>query len=171
MSAHASPQIVVMGVSAAGKSTVGRLLATDLGLAFLDADDLHPASNRAKMSAGTPLTDDDRMPWLDRVSDELAARSGSGAVIACSALRRVYRDRIRERVPGVVFVHLHGDDALLAERATGRTDHFMPPSLLRSQLDTLEMLDADETGVVVDVSRPPAELARTAVEWLESRRT
>ncbi|KQQ66365.1 gluconate kinase [Microbacterium sp. Leaf320] len=160
-----------MGVSAAGKSTVGRLLATDLGLAFLDADDLHPASNRAKMSAGTPLTDDDRMPWLDRVSDELAARSGSGAVIACSALRRVYRDRIRERVPGVVFVHLHGDDALLAERATGRTDHFMPPSLLRSQLDTLEMLDADETGVVVDVSRPPAELARTAVEWLESRRT
>ncbi|MCS3442460.1 gluconokinase [Microbacterium phyllosphaerae] len=171
MSAHASPQIVVMGVSAAGKSTVGRLLATDLGLAFLDADDLHPASNRAKMSAGTPLTDDDRMPWLDRVSDELATRSASGAVIACSALRRVYRDRIRERVPGVVFVHLHGDDALLAERATGRTDHFMPPSLLRSQLDTLEMLDADETGVVVDVSRPPAELARTAVEWLESRRT
>ncbi|MGJ0389397.1 MULTISPECIES: gluconokinase [unclassified Microbacterium] len=170
MSAHASPQIVVMGVSAAGKSTVGRLLATDLDVEFLDADDLHPASNRAKMSAGTPLTDDDRMPWLDRVSDELAARSASGAVIACSALRRVYRDRIRERVPGVVFVHLHGDDALLAERAAGRTDHFMPPSLLRSQLDTLEALDADEVAVVVDVGRPPAELARAAVEWLESHR-
>jgi carbohydrate kinase (thermoresistant glucokinase family) len=159
-----------MGVSAAGKSTVGRLLATDLGLAFLDADDLHPASNRAKMSAGTPLTDDDRMPWLDRVSDELAARSASGAVIACSALRRVYRDRIRERVPGVVFVHLHGSDALLAERAAGRTDHFMPPSLLRSQLDTLEALDADEVAVVVDVGRPPVELARAAVEWLETHR-
>ncbi|MBT2475087.1 gluconokinase [Microbacterium sp. ISL-103] len=159
-----------MGVSAAGKSTVGRLLATDLDVEFLDADDLHPASNRAKMSAGTPLTDDDRMPWLDRVSDELAARSASGAVIACSALRRVYRDRIRERVPGVVFVHLHGDDALLAERAAGRTDHFMPPSLLRSQLDTLEALDADEVAVVVDVGRPPAELARAAVEWLESHR-
>lgn len=159
-----------MGVSAAGKSTVGRLIAADLGVEFLDADDLHPASNRAKMSAGTPLTDDDRMPWLDRVSDELATRSASGAVIACSALRRVYRDRIRERVPGVVFVHLHGSDALLAERAAGRTDHFMPPSLLRSQLDTLEALDADEAAVVVDVGRPPAELARTAVEWLETLR-
>lgn len=159
-----------MGVSAAGKSTVGRLIAADLGVEFLDADDLHPASNRAKMSAGIPLTDDDRMPWLDRVSDELATRSASGAVIACSALRRVYRDRIRERVPGVVFVHLHGSDALLAERAAGRTDHFMPPSLLRSQLDTLEALDADEAAVVVDVGRPPAELARTAVEWLETLR-
>lgn len=171
MSAHASPQIVVMGVSAAGKSTVGRLLATDLGLAFLDADDLHPASNRAKMSAGTPLTDDDRMPWLDRVSDELAARSAAGAVVACSALRRRYRDRIRERVPGVVFVHLHGSDALLAERAAGRPDHFMPPSLLRSQLDTLEALDADEVAVVVDVGCPPAEVARAAAEWLESHRS
>jgi len=160
-----------MGVSAAGKSTVGRLLARDLRVEFLDADDLHPASNRAKMSAGTPLTDDDRMPWLDRVGEELVTRSASGAVIACSALRRVYRNRIRERVPGVVFVHLHGDDALLAERAAGRTDHFMPPSLLRSQLDALEALDADEVAVVVDVGRPPAELARTAVEWLESRRT
>ncbi|APH46807.1 gluconate kinase [Microbacterium sp. 1.5R] len=160
-----------MGVSAAGKSTVGRLIATNLGAEFLDADDLHPASNRAKMTAGMPLTDDDRMPWLDRVSDELAARSATGAVIACSALRRVYRDRIRGRVPGVVFVHLHGSDALLAERAAGRTDHFMPPSLLRSQLDTLEMLDADEVGMVVDVGRHPTELARAAVEWLESRPT
>jgi gluconokinase len=122
------------------------------------------------MSTGTPLTDDDRMPWLDRVSDELAARSASGAVVACSTLRRLYRDRIRGRVPGVVFVHLHGSDALLAERAAGRTDHFMPSSLLRSQLDTLEMLGSDEAAVVVDVGRPPAELARTAVEWLETLR-
>ena len=159
-----------MGVSAAGKSTVGRLLAADLGVEFLDADDLHPASNRAKMSAGTPLTDEDRMPWLDRVSEELAARSASGSVIACSALRRVYRDRIRERVPGVVFVHLHGSDEMLAERAAGRTDHFMPRSLLRSQLDTLEALDADEVAVVVNVGRPPAEIARAAVEWLKSLR-
>ncbi|MEV7800096.1 gluconokinase, GntK/IdnK-type [Microbacterium foliorum] len=171
MSAHTSPPVVVMGVSAAGKSTVGRLLAADLGVEFLDADDLHPASNRAKMSAGTPLTDEDRMPWLDRVSDELAARSASGSVIACSALRRRYRDRIRARVPDVVFVHLHGSDALLAERAAGRTDHFMPPSLLRSQLDTLEAVDADEVAVVVDVGRPPAEIARAAVEWVESHRS
>lgn len=167
MSAHTPPLVVVMGVSAAGKSTVGRLLAAGLGLDFLDADDLHPASNRAKMSAGTPLTDDDRMPWLDRVGEELALRSLTGAVIACSALRRVYRDRIRARVPGAVFVHLHGSDSLLAERAAGRTDHFMPPSLLRSQLDTLEALEPGEAGVTVDVATAPERIARTAVEWLE----
>lgn len=156
-----------MGVSAAGKSTVSRLLAEQLGTAFLDADDLHPASNRAKMSAGAPLTEADRMPWLDRVSEELERRSRSGAVIACSALRRVYRDRIRARVPGAVFVHLHGSDPLLAERAERRTDHFMPPSLLRSQLDTLEALEPDEIGVTIDVAPAPEQIARTAVEWFE----
>ncbi len=171
MNTQTPPSVVVMGVSAAGKSTTGRLLAAELAVDFLDADDLHPASNRAKMSAGTPLTDDDRMPWLDRVGDELAARSAGGSVIACSALRRVYRDRIRARVPSVVFVHLHGSDALLAERAAGRADHFMPPSLLRSQLDTLELLDPDEAGMAVEVSARPADLARAAVEWLESSRS
>lgn len=171
MNTQTPPPVVVMGVSAAGKSTTGRLLAAELAVDFLDADDLHPASNRAKMSAGTPLTDEDRMPWLDRVGDELAARSTEGVVIACSALRRTYRDRIRERVPSVVFVHLHGSDALLAERAAGRTDHFMPPSLLRSQLDTLEVLDPDEAGMVVEVSAPPADLSRAALEWLESSRS
>lgn len=165
------PLVVVMGVSAAGKSTAGRLLAERLGTDYLDADDLHPTSNRAKMSAGTPLTDEDRMPWLDRVGDELAARSTSGAVIACSALRRIYRDRIRARVPGVVFVHLHGSDELLAERAAARTDHFMPPSLLQSQLDTLEPLTPDEFGLTVDVAPPPDTIARAAVEWLETSRT
>jgi gluconokinase len=160
-----------MGVSAAGKSTAGRLVAERLGTDFLDADDLHPASNRAKMSAGAPLTDEDRMPWLDRVSDELADRSASGAVIACSALRRVYRDRIRARVPGVVFVHLHGSDELLAARATARTDHFMPPSLLQSQLDTLEVLTSDERGLTVDIAPSPNTIARATVEWLETSRT
>lgn len=170
MSESIRPSVVVMGVSAAGKSTVSRLLAERLGTDFLDADDLHPASNRAKMSAGTPLTDADRMPWLDRVGEELAVRSASGAVIACSALRRVYRDRIRARVPGAVFVHLHGSDPLLAERAAGRTDHFMPPSLLRSQLDTLEALEPDEIGVTIDVAPAPEQIARAAVEWLEKPR-
>jgi gluconokinase len=160
-----------MGVSAAGKSTAGRLVAERLGTDFLDADDLHPASNRAKMSAGAPLTDEDRMPWLDRVSDELADRSASGAVIACSALRRVYRDRIRARVPGVLFVHLHGSDELLAARATARTDHFMPPSLLQSQLDTLEVLTSDERGLTVDIAPSPNTIARATVEWLETSRT
>ncbi len=171
MSESIRPSVVVMGVSAAGKSTVSRLLAERLGMDFLDADDLHPASNRAKMSSGTPLTDEDRMPWLDRVGEELALRSASGAVIACSALRRVYRDRIRARVPGAVFVHLHGSDSLLAERAAGRTDHFMPPSLLRSQIDTLEALEPDEIGVTIDVAPAPEQIARAAVEWLEKPRT
>ncbi|WP_228385574.1 MULTISPECIES: gluconokinase [Microbacterium] len=171
MSESIRPSVVVMGVSAAGKSTVSRLLAERLGMDFLDADDLHPASNRAKMSSGTPLTDEDRLPWLDRVGEELALRSASGAVIACSALRRVYRDRIRARVPGAVFVHLHGSDSLLAERAAGRTDHFMPPSLLRSQIDTLEALEPDEIGVTIDVAPAPEQIARAAVEWLEKPRT
>nr|WP_236571324.1 gluconokinase [Microbacterium hydrocarbonoxydans] len=170
MSEHAPPSVVVMGVSAAGKSTLGCLLAEMLEVEFLDADALHPSSNRQKMTAGTPLTDDDRMPWLDRVGDELAQRSSSGAVIACSALRRIYRDRIRARVPEVVFVHLHGSHPLLAERAAARTDHFMPPSLLHSQIDTLEMLAGDESGVMLDVSATPEELARTVVEWLGSHR-
>ena len=170
MSAAIRPSVVVMGVSAAGKSTVARLLADRLGTDFLDADDLHPASNRAKLSSGTPLTDEDRMPWLDRAGEELALRTASGAVIACSALRRLYRDRIRARVPDAVFVHLHGSDSLLAERAVGRTGHFMPPSLLRSQLDTLEALETDEVGVTVDVAPAPEQIARAVVEWLETLR-
>lgn len=171
MSATARPRAVVMGVSAAGKSTVSRLLAEHLGTDLLDADDLHPDENRARMSAGIALTDEDRMPWLDRVGDELAARSESGAVVACSALRRTYRERLRARAPGVVFVHLHGSDELLAERAARRIDHFMPSSLLRSQLDTLEALESDEIGVTIDVSASPDAIARFAAEWLESHRS
>lgn len=168
MSEKSSPLVVVMGVSAAGKSTVSRVLAGRLGVECLDADDLHPAANRAKMGAGTPLTDEDREPWLDRVGQELAHRSGSGAVVACSALRRVYRDRIRSRVPDAVFVHLHGSDELLASRAQGRTDHFMPPALLQSQLDTLEMLAPGESGITIDVAADPDTIAAAAFEWLES---
>lgn len=158
-----------MGVSAAGKSTVARLLAGRLGGAFLDADDLHPAANREKMSAGIPLNDDDRMPWLDRVASELTAREATSVVVACSALRRAYRDRIRATNPGVVFVHLHGSDDLLGERAASRTDHFMPPSLLASQIATLELLDGDEDGVTLDVAATADAIARAAVEWLHTR--
>lgn len=158
-----------MGVSAAGKSTVARLIAERIGADFLDADDLHPASNRAKMTAGIPLDDDDRMPWLDRVATELADGRRSGVVIACSALRRRYRDRIRAANPDAVFVHLHGSDDLLAARAAGRTDHFMPPSLLASQIATLELLDGDEEGVLLDVSESADAVAEAAVEWLDAR--
>jgi len=154
--------VCVMGVSAAGKSTVGAALAQALQVPFADADDLHPQANRTKMASGTPLTDDDRWPWLDAVGACFAA-SGDGLVMACSALRRVYRDRIRAHAPEVVFVHLDGTRELFAARATARTDHFMPASLLTSQLDTLERLDPDEVGVVADVAAPVDEIvARVA---------
>ncbi len=152
------PLVCVMGVSAAGKSTVGIALAAVLGVPFEDADDLHSAANRAKMASGTPLTDDDRRPWLDAVGARLHERRSSGLVMACSALRRAYRDRIRAAAPGVVFVHLHGSRELLASRAAARTDHFMPPELLDSQFATLEPLGSDERGLTVDVALPVPQL-------------
>jgi len=158
-----------MGVSAAGKSTVALLLAGRIGAAFIDADDLHSAADQAKMRAGAPLTDEDRMPWLDRVAGALAESGDAGAVIACSALRREYRDRIRSRTPGAVFIHLHGDDDLLSARAAARTGHFMPASLLRSQIDTLEMLGADEDGVILDVAPAADAVALAAFGWLNAR--
>lgn len=159
----APPLVVVMGVSGSGKSTVGAGLATRLGIAFTDADDLHPPANVAKMRAGTPLTDADRGPWLDTVGAELAGHSPTGLVVACSALRRVYRDRLRHHAPGTAFLHLAGDRDVLAGRTTGREGHFMPPALLDSQLATLEPLDADETGTTLDIDRPVDELVTAGV--------
>ncbi len=155
-------RIVVMGVSAAGKSTVGRLLADRLGLPFRDADDLHPASNVRKMAAGAPLDDADRAPWLDAVGAELEAAT-TGIVMACSALKHSYRDRLRAAAPSTVFVHLHGSGDLLAARASARTEHFMPSSLLASQLAVLEPLAADEAGITVDVAGAPAEIVDRAL--------
>lgn len=154
-----SPLVVVMGVSGSGKSTVGELVAERLGIPFADADDLHPESNVAKMSSGLPLTDEDRWPWLAAVGDALAEASATGLVMACSALRRAYRDAILERAPGAVFVLLHGSRELLAERIGGREGHFMPTTLLDSQLATLEHFDHDEPGHVVDIAGTPDELA------------
>lgn len=158
------PLVVVMGVSAAGKSTVGAGLARALGIPFLDADDLHPPANREKMAAGQPLDDQDRRPWLELVGAELAAaRRGSGLVIACSALRRAYRDQIRGHAPEAFFLHLDGSAALLAERAGSRTGHFMPSALLASQLATLEPLGPDEAGARLDVAAPVAALIAAAL--------
>ena len=147
--AHA-PLVVVMGVSGAGKSTVGAALATRLGVRFVDADSLHPAANVAKMAAGTPLTDADRWPWLALVGGALAGAASEGLVVACSALRRAYRDAIRAAAPEVRFVHLTVSRAALDERVADRPGHFMPASLLDSQLEALEPLGADEAGVTVD---------------------
>jgi carbohydrate kinase (thermoresistant glucokinase family) len=142
--------VVVMGVSGCGKSTVGAALAHALGWPFLDADDFHPPANVAKMAAGTPLTDDDRWPWLDRIVDALrqttAAASGN-AVLACSALRESYRERLA--LAGVIrFVHLRGDHAIIAQRLAQRRHRYMPATLLASQFATLEVpRDAIEIAV------------------------
>lgn len=140
-----------MGVSGCGKTTIGDLVARELGLPFLDGDSLHPVENVAKMASGTPLTDEDRWPWLATVGSELAAEKG-GLVLACSALKRSYRDAIRAQAPDTVFLHLHGSKEVLGSRLEGRSGHFMPATLLASQLATLEPLEADEAGVVVDIA-------------------
>ncbi len=143
--------IVVMGAAGCGKSTIGAALAERLGAEFLDGDSLHPQANIDKMASGTPLNDDDRAPWLAEIGKRFAA-SNSALVIACSALKRSYRDIIRSADPSVVFVHLHGTRELLNARMTARPGHFMPPSLLESQLTTLEPLQDDEAGIVVDIA-------------------
>ncbi|MFO1325895.1 MAG: gluconokinase [Rubrivivax sp.] len=159
-------RVVVMGVSGCGKSTVGRLLAARLGLPYIEGDELHPPENVARMAAGTPLTDDDRLPWLQRVGERLAAEP-RGAVVACSALRRRYRDRLRQHAPGLRLVFLHGDPALLARRLAARQGHYMPASLLPSQLQALEPPQADEQALSLDIDTPAEQLAGRAQQWLE----
>ena len=143
-------RIVVMGPSGSGKSTVGIALAEAIGARFIDGDDLHPQANVAKMAAGKALDDDDRMPWLRLVGQAL--REESNVVIACSALKRDYRDAIRVEEPDAYFAELVTDRAMLERRMRERPGHFMPPSLLESQLKTLEPLGADERGVRVSAS-------------------
>lgn len=170
------PVLVVMGVSGAGKSTVGAALAQRLGTTFVDSDSLHPQANVEKMAAGTPLTDEDRRPWLGLVGAELASASPEGIIVACSALKRLYRDAIRAKAPGTVFIQLSVELPVLQSRVARRPGHFMPPSLLQSQLETLEPLQADEAGLTVSaqegieaivdriLARLPADAAVSAME-------
>jgi len=145
-----------MGVSGVGKTTVGEGLARRLGARFLDADDLHSPESIAKMRAGVALVDDDRLPWLDRVGGVLAGEAR--VVVACSALKRGYRDRLRAAAPATMFVHLEAAPDRVARQVEERAGHFMPPGLLRSQIATLEPLDGDESGVRVVVDAEPEVL-------------
>jgi carbohydrate kinase (thermoresistant glucokinase family) len=163
-------RMVVMGVSGCGKSSVGIALAQALGARFIDGDDLHPLANKTKMAAGIPLDDDDRWPWLDLVGSALAddrlesidgSERFSGTVIACSALKRKYRERILAAAPGTVFVHLDGPKELLAERMGSRGEHFMPLALLDSQLATLEPLQPDEPGTVYSIELTVPQLVNS----------
>lgn len=155
-------RIVVMGVSGCGKSSVGIALAEALGARFIDGDDLHPEANKAKMGAGIPLDDSDRWPWLDLVGEALTPNT----VIACSALKRAYRDRIRTAAPGTFFVHLDGSREILEQRLGARTAHFMPATLLDSQLAILEPLGSDEPGCVLNVKDPISDLVAQARQAL-----
>jgi gluconokinase len=160
--------VVVMGVAGTGKTTIGPLLAARLGVPYAEGDDFHPQANIDKMSAGVPLDDDDRWPWLDAIGAWAHGRAGLGGVVSSSALKRSYRDRLRAAAPGVVFVHLTGDRALIEERMGQRKGHFMPTALLDSQFATLQPLETDEAGVAVDVSGSPGEITERAVRALDS---
>jgi gluconokinase len=169
---HCRIAAIVMGVSGSGKSTVAAGIAEALSLHFIDGDELHLPASVAKMKAGIALEDEDRWPWLDRIGARLAdaGQWPSGVVVACSALKRAYRDRIRRAAPGVRFVFLDGTAALLESRLTGRTGHFMPKALLASQLQTLERPGADEADVVrFDIESPIGEVVRLAARALTAR--
>lgn len=159
--------VVVMGVAGTGKTTIGPLLATRLDVPYAEADEFHPEANIAKMSAGTPLTDEDRLPWLDAIGGWARGRVGLGGVVSCSALKRSYRDRLRAAAPGVVFVHLTGDRALIEDRMSHREGHFMPTALLDSQFATLQPLEPDEVGIAVDVTGSPQEITERALTALK----
>lgn len=144
--------IVVMGVSGSGKSTVGAALSQRLRVPFADADDFHPAANVEKMSAGHPLDDDDRYPWLETIGQWLAQHE-DGGVMSCSALKRKYRDQLRQHCPDVEFLHLAGSLDTIGRRQASRPGHFMPAALLASQFQTLEPLEADERGLAIDIEQ------------------
>lgn len=157
-----------MGVSGSGKSTVARAVSTATGLRFAEADEFHSEFNVAMMRSGVPLGDTDRWPWLRDLAAWMADRAAEGVstVLACSALKRAYRDVLRAGPPYLDFVHLDGAAAVIRDRMARRAGHYMPPSLLDSQLAILEPLQPDESGVVLDVALSPVELAAAAVDRL-----
>ena len=164
------PLVVVMGVSGSGKTTIGTLVAHELGVQFIDGDSLHPLENVQKMAAGTPLDDDDRWPWLEIVGRTLHEHGErrKGLVVACSALKRVYRERIRSQAPSALFLHLDGTVEVLTRRIEGRSGHFMPAALLESQIETLEPLAQEEGGYVLNIDQPVADMVDDAVTRLRA---
>ena len=166
--AVAAGRVVVMGVSGCGKSTVGRAVAGQLGWRYIEGDELHPPENVARMAAGTPLTDADRQGWLETIAQSIgeAARGGRGLVVTCSSLKRRYRDLLRTGDAGLYFLHLHGPREVLEQRLTERKGHYMPASLLQSQLDALEPPAVDERALTLAITETSEDLARQALAWL-----
>ncbi len=177
MVSQSVPPIIVMGVQGSGKSTIGKLVAGRLGVQFIDGDTLHTSESKAVMAAGQALDDKHRLPWLHEVGRHLAAYSDRGIVVACSALKRSYRDLLRSHVPQLFVVDPEGPIEVVAERIAARAHEFMPPVLLQSQYETLEPLENDERGVIVDIVDPPGEIVDRIIaalaakpEWGESDR-
>lgn len=168
MTSQSFRPVVVMGVSGSGKSTIGAALAAEIGATFIEGDDIHTDDNKAKMAAGVPLDDSDREPWLDEIGEAMSAElaAGRGVVVACSALKRAYRDVLTAAAPGVVFVHLAGPLELIAARQQGRDHEYMPLSLLESQFATLEQPGDDERHLDVDVSHTPDGIVRYIIARL-----
>ena len=172
MNASAAPKrktsVVVMGVAGSGKSTVGQILARRLGWSFAEGDDFHSAANVAKMASGTPLTDEDRGPWLESIRTWIDANSAD-SVVTCSALRRSYRDILRGAQATVRFLHLSGTEQSIGARMAARTSHYMPTSLLASQVAALEPLGSDEDGVVIEITGTPEDIVTSAIKALGLR--
>lgn len=168
MPKSAAPLVVVMGVSGCGKSTVGRLIAKRLSCEFLEGDDLHPPRNLERMAAGIALTDHDRRDWLKAIAEQLADAHAAryGLIVSCSALKSSYRNQLRTASNALAFVHIHGSLDVLEARMQSRTGHFMPPSLLASQLQTLEPPGPDERSITLDVAWPAEQIAEQACAWL-----
>lgn len=161
--------VMIMGVAGCGKTTVGRLLGEQAALEYAEADQFHSPANIAKMNGGHPLTDEDRWPWLYRLSEWSGERRRAGAstVLACSALKRPYRDILRTHVPDLRLVHLAGASELVRSRMLDREGHFMPAALLESQFQDLEPLQDDEEGITLDLALDPADLVQQALTWLD----
>jgi gluconokinase len=160
--------VIAMGVCSSGKTSVGKVIASRMNWTFIEGDDLHPPANITKMASGVPLTDEDRWPWLDTIADRILEidEAGGSAVVACSALRRAYRDRLRRSGADLRFLHLTGDVSLIRQRMERRSGHFMPAGLLDSQLATLEPAGVDETLYEVDISGNVGDLAEAAIRYL-----
>ena len=163
--------VVAMGVCSSGKTSVGKVVASRMNWTFIEGDDLHPPANITKMASGVPLTDEDRWPWLDSIADRMREidKAGESAVVACSALRQAYRDRLRRSGADLRFLHLTGDFSLIRQRMRNRSGHFMPAGLLDSQLATLEPAGVDEALYEVDITGNVGDLAGAAIKYLTSR--
>lgn len=162
---------VIMGVSGSGKSTVGKAIADHFKASFIDGDDLHPRANIIKMKSGIPLDDEDRKPWLERINDVFFSfenRHQSGVVV-CSALKKKYRDMLREGNEGLIFVHLYGSKDLIRERMSRRLGHFMKEEMLNSQFAALEFPDSEADVINVDISGSPEEIVKKAVSQIEKK--